>query len=133
MSGRPARPKSGTNGAPSHSGTSPLRLALEATGLPLKDVTVLSPQNDPFRVDTAARHRDGAWLAMQAKHLGLTERKIHLRGLHYAVIGQPKPDGTPYTNDDANWVWLSEHCAKARAGSGIWVSTRSMMLVTPRR
>jgi hypothetical protein len=25
----------------------------------LKDLTVLAPQNDPFRVDTPARHRDG--------------------------------------------------------------------------
>ena len=46
---------------------SPLRAALEAViserGCSLKDLTVLATQNDPFRVDTPARHRDGEWLA----------------------------------------------------------------------
>jgi hypothetical protein len=32
----------------------------------MKDLTVLASQNDPFRVDTPARHRDGAWLAKVA-------------------------------------------------------------------
>ena len=40
-----------------------LRAALEAAGGSLKSLTVLAPQNDPFRVDTDAGHRDGAWLA----------------------------------------------------------------------
>ncbi len=44
-------------------GRSPLRLALdraitESAGC-LKDYTVLSEQNDPFRVDKPANHRDG--------------------------------------------------------------------------
>jgi hypothetical protein len=33
--------------------------------------------------------------------------------MHYMVIGQPKPDGTPYTNTDADWTWLSGDAAKA--------------------
>lgn len=96
---------------------SPLRLALEEaaeeTGRPLKDFTVLAPQNDPFRIDTPARHRDGEWLAITARELGLGNRKIHLRGLHYMVIGRPKPDGTPYTNTEADWLWLSGDAGKA--------------------
>ncbi len=40
-----------------------LRRRLLETGRSLKDVTVLSVQNDPFRVDTPAGHRDGSWLA----------------------------------------------------------------------
>ena len=39
--------------------------------------------------------------------------QIHLRGLHYMMIGQPKPDGTPYANTDDDWEWLSEKAAKA--------------------
>ncbi len=97
--------------------TSPLRRALAdaavETGLSAKDLTVLAPQNDPFRLDTPARHRDGEWLAMTARDLGLGSRKIHLRGLHYMVIGRPKPDGTPYTNTDADWLWLSGDAGKA--------------------
>lgn len=95
---------------------SPLRQAIEAAAvehqLSLKDLTVLAPQNDPFRIDTAARHRDGEWLAITARELGLA-RKIHLRGLHYMVIGRPKPDGTPYTNTEADWLWLSGDAGKA--------------------
>jgi hypothetical protein len=95
----------------------PLRRLLEETaaaeGLAMKDLTVLAPQNDPFRVDTPAGHRDGAWLAMTARELGLGDRKIHLRGLHYMVLGRPKPDGTVYVNTEADWLWLSAGAGKA--------------------
>ena len=50
-------------------------------------LTVLATQNDPFRVDTPARHRDGQWLLpMHAERLGLGEHKVHLRGLHYMLL-----------------------------------------------
>ena len=97
--------------------TSPLREQLKATAdefdCSLSDLTVLAPQNDPFRVDTPARHRDGRWLAEAARDLGLGERTIHLRGLHYTRIGHPKPDGTPYANTDADWTWLQADAGKA--------------------
>jgi hypothetical protein len=96
---------------------SALRRLLEDTAaehrLSMKDLTVLAPQNDPFRVDTPAGHRDGAWLAMTARELGLGNRKIHLRGLHYMVLGRPKPDGTTYANTEADWLWLSAGAGKA--------------------
>jgi hypothetical protein len=37
----------------------------------LATYTVLDVSNDPFPVDTAARHRDGRWLAEAFVHLGL--------------------------------------------------------------
>jgi hypothetical protein len=93
-----------------------LRRVLEETaagqGCGMKDLTVLAPQNDPFRLDTPARHRDGEWLAVTAAELGLGDRTIHLRGRHYMVIGQSKPNGTPFTNTDKDWTWL-EHAAKS--------------------
>jgi hypothetical protein len=96
---------------------SPLRAALDQViaeqDCSLKDLTVLAPQNDPFRVDTPARHRDGEWLAMTAQELGLGDRRIHLRGLHYMVLDRPKPDGTPYRNTDNDWLWLQGDAAKA--------------------
>ncbi|WP_139342401.1 MULTISPECIES: hypothetical protein [Protofrankia] len=96
---------------------SPLRQVLSdvaaETGRPMKDLTVLAAQNDPFRIDTPARHRDGEWLAITARDLGLGNRRIHLRGLHYMVIGRPKPDGSPYTNTDADWTWLQSDAGKA--------------------
>lgn len=96
---------------------SPLRQLLDQTaaaeGCPMKDLTVLSPQVDPFRLDTPANHRDGGWLANAVLELGLGDRLIHLRGLHYAVLGLFKPDGTQYVNTIDNWLWLSESAAKA--------------------
>jgi hypothetical protein len=95
----------------------PLRRLLEETaateGLPMKALTVLATQNDPFRVDTPAGHRDGAWLAMTARELGLGGRKIHLRGLHYMVLGRPKPNGEAYANTEEDWRWLAENAGKA--------------------
>ncbi|MGH2451188.1 MAG: hypothetical protein ACRDGE_07945 [Candidatus Limnocylindria bacterium] len=85
--------------------------AIAEDGRRLKDLTVLAVQNDPFRVDTPAGHRDGEWLAMHAEKLG--ERRIHLRGLHYMVLGEPKPDGSPYTNTDPDWLWLQSKAGKA--------------------
>lgn len=96
---------------------SPLRRKLDETiaerGGSMKDLTVLSPQNDPFRLDLPDRHRDGEWLAITAQDLGLGDQKVHLRGLHYMVLGQPKPDGTPYSNTEADWLWLSQTAGKA--------------------
>ncbi len=95
----------------------PLRRALTdaaaENGCSMKALTALAPGNDPFRVDTPARHRDGAWLATTARELGLGERKIHLRGLHYMVLGRIKPNGKPYANTEKDWTWLSEDAGKA--------------------
>ena len=49
---------------------SPLRqqvdeaIAANGTGtkVTMKDLTVLAPQNDPFRIDRPSAHRDGEWL-----------------------------------------------------------------------
>ena len=92
---------------PEQSTRSPLREALEATGCSLDDVTVLSSQNDPFRMDTPAHHLEGEWLAMMFQELGIT-KKIHNRGIHYALLGKIKPDGKPYTSSDENWKWLQQ-------------------------
>lgn len=95
---------------------SPLRAALEkamaADRCSMNDLTVLDKSLDPFRIDTPARHRDGEWLATAAADL-IGDRKIHLRGLHYAVIGRTMPDGTPYVNDAEHWEWLQSGAAKA--------------------
>jgi hypothetical protein len=96
---------------PKHNGHGRLRAALEKHGGSLKDLTVLSPQNDPYRCDTETGHRDGAWLANTLDQLGVTGQR-HLRGMHYALIGQPKPNGLPYTNTDKDWLWLGM-CAKS--------------------
>ena len=84
-----------------------LREALEVPGHSLKDLTVLHENNDPFRMDTPANRREGQWLADMLEKLNIT-RKIHNRGIHYALLGQTKPDGKPYTSTDENWKWLQQ-------------------------
>jgi hypothetical protein len=90
-----------------------LELAAAQQRCTMADLTVLDKANDPFRVDTPAGHRDGEWLAALVSDLGLGNRTIHLRGLHYAAIGRKKPDGTPYANTAKEWLWLSTEAAKA--------------------
>ena len=41
---------------------------------------------------------------------------MHLRGLFYRIVaigGVLRPDGTPFTNTDKNWVWLVSKASKA--------------------
>jgi hypothetical protein len=103
----------------SANGNGHLRAVLEDAcleeGCSLKDLTVLARANDPYRVDTPAGHRDGEWLAVHAAELGLRDRIIHLRGLHYMLVSGEviKPDGEPYSNTDDDWKWMSEVAAKA--------------------
>lgn len=95
---------------------SPLRRRLAETkaelGCSMADLTVLDTQNDPFRLDTPARHRDGEWFASITREL-LGTRPIHLRGIHYMLLGKTKPDGDAYTNTEADWLWLSGDAGKA--------------------
>jgi hypothetical protein len=96
---------------------SPLRQALDAsiaeTGASMADLTVLSTPVDPFRLDTPANNRLAKWLADTIATLGLT-RRIHNRGLHYAILGQPKPDGSTYVSDDDSWSLLEKASKYAR-------------------
>ena len=100
----------------------PLRQVIEAasraTSAPLADLTVLSTVNDPYRCDTVAGHRDGAWLAIQLDYAlaGSGRSRIHLRGLHYSIVARgdvTKPNGEIYRNTDADWAWLQQYPAKA--------------------
>jgi hypothetical protein len=80
------------------------------------ELTVLSAQVDPYRLDTEARHRDGHWAAAQlAKGFG-KNKSTHWRGLHYSIVARAnvcKPDGSIYQNTDEDWVWLSTIAGKA--------------------
>jgi hypothetical protein len=103
-------------------GIGPLRRAIEAAaqveGLPLKHLTVLARQNDPFLQDTPAGHRDGQWFAEHVARF--VHQPIHLRGLHYRLVAAAnvlKPDGSPYTNTDEDWIWLQNKPAK----TGRWL------------
>ena len=93
-----------------------LETACEEYEASLSDLTVLSAQIDPYRLDTDANHRDGAWLANQLAKLYGPAQRTHWRGLHYAIVQDGtirKPNGEVYRNDDDDWEWLSEKAGKA--------------------
>ena len=91
--------------------------ACDENGFNLDDLTVLSPQTDPYRLDTPAGHRDGKWAAEQLAQAYSADKRAHLRGLHYAMVvnkkSVKKPDGTIYRNTEEDWNWLSEVALKA--------------------
>lgn len=102
-----------------HIGEGPLGSLLkqecDALGLRYDDLTVLSRHNDPFRLDTAAAHRDAAWFAEHFNQHVAPLRTIHLRGFHYILVsagGVLKPDGSPYQNTEEDHVWLLSFAAK---------------------
>jgi hypothetical protein len=103
----------------------PLRRRIEAakklTGLPLSKLSVLSAARDPYRLDTPAGRRDGAWLVGWIERLAV-KLPVHLRGLFYILVAAgmvTRPDGRPFINDDATWTWLSEGAAKAARWLGL--------------
>ena len=92
-------------------------LEAECNGSGLTALTVLAPGNDPFRCDTPDKRAAGEWLAEHVA--GLSQPTIHLRGLHYALLGQTKPNGKPYTNTEADWLWLGNPALKAARWLGL--------------
>jgi hypothetical protein len=93
-----------------------LETACEKQGCGLGNLTVLSAQVDPYRLDTPAGHRDGKWVLKQFKRVLKKGARIHWRGLHYAIVvlgNVRKPDGEIYRNTDEDWEWLSTVAGKA--------------------
>jgi hypothetical protein len=90
----------------------------------LADFTVLAVQNDPFRRDTPAGHRDGQWFKEHAERLYGSVAYFHLRGIHYRLLGTPLPSNGVYENTDKCWQWLSEDAAKAARWLGYVPFTR---------
>jgi len=87
--------------------------AKEESGLSLNALTVLDDESDPYRQDTPARRRDAWWFAEQVANAS-PYGTIHLRSLHYRLLGVRLPDGTPYLNTDKIWEWLGHASTAAR-------------------
>jgi hypothetical protein len=93
-----------------------LESACEEHKASLTDLTVLSAQGDPYRIDTVAGHRDGQWLAEQLAKLYGSAQRAHWRGIHYAIVADGnivKPNGEIYRNTNDDWEWLITNPAKA--------------------
>ncbi|MGD0109757.1 MAG: hypothetical protein ABSC06_37890 [Rhodopila sp.] len=99
-------------------GTLRLRIeaGAEATGMSLDDLTVLTTQLDPYRLDCSRGHELGKWFADQVDRFYPPGKNVHLRGLHYRIVASAdvrRPDGKPYPNTEANWIWLQSRASKA--------------------
>ena len=99
----------------------PLRIALEdacrEAGCSRDALTVLSSLRDPYRLDRPACHRDGQWVAAQVERCFQPNQRIHLRGLHYAIVvagDVRKPSGAIYRNTESDWIWLAHALKSAR-------------------
>ena len=80
------------------------------------ELTVLSKDKDPYRLDTASGHRLGRWCARMIDRFLAPNARIHLRGLHYLLASAAdvtRPDGERYINTDEMWRWLTETAIKA--------------------
>src|SRR5262245_20943790 len=96
-----------------------IEAACEEHDASLAKLTVLSIQNDPYRLDTEANHRDAKWIAEQLVKLYGPDQRTHWRGLHYAIVQDGtirKPNGELYRNNDDDWEWMNE-----RAGTARWL------------
>ena len=80
------------------------------------ELTVLSKDKDPYRLDTNSNHKQGRWCAQMIERFLAAHAKIHLRGLHYLLASHgdvTRPDGERYINTDEMWRWLTETAIKA--------------------
>lgn len=81
---------------------SDLKDVAEREGLSLQDVTVLAPQNDPFRIGTKTQIQMAEWFAHHWNNEGLGTgahiRRLHYRLQSYGTVTTHK--GDRYINDD---------------------------------
>lgn len=99
----------------------PLRIILEdacrEAGCSRDALTVLSSLRDPYRLDRPACHLEGQWVGAQVARFFTVIQRIHLRGLHYAIVAAGnvrKPDGNVYRNTNSDWMWLAHALKFAR-------------------
>lgn len=106
-------------------------LALES-GVSVRDLIVLAPQNDPFYVGTKGDMAKAHWFAGLWRRFGYTTG-VHLRRVHYQLVSQDppalKPNGKPYENTENDWGYLNlaSKCARylRLADPGAFVDRRN--------
>jgi hypothetical protein len=95
----------------------------EESGHSPDDLTVLSRERDPFRLDIPTKRRDAEWFADKFRRHFADREEAHLREIHYvlatAVPPIRRPDGHPYRNTHKDWRWLLNKPAKAARWLGL--------------
>lgn len=87
------------------------------TGYALSDLTVMDIDHDPYRIDTPSKRRDAEWFVAQVERFISPDRKIHQRGVYYAIVSGGdviKPDGDAFAGTDENAEFVKEACRLAR-------------------
>jgi hypothetical protein len=87
-----------------------MQAAMAETGLLMADLTVMSDDNDPYRLDTPAEHRIAQWFAEQVARFVAPDKRIHARGVFYACVSAGdvvKPDGESFANTAENEAFIS--------------------------
>lgn len=96
-----------------------LRALKQQTGIPIKNMLALAPQNDPYNIGTPADVRDAEWFMELYNRLGFSNhRDVHIRRVHYRAISQEEPlimpDGQPYENTKNCWAYITRASKYAR-------------------
>jgi hypothetical protein len=97
----------------------------------IADLTVLSPQIDPYRHATLTNQADARWAVEQLERAYQPDQRVHVHGLHYALVVQGnvrKPDGTIYINTEEDDIWLGDAIKAAR-----WLGLLDFKRINDRR
>jgi hypothetical protein len=83
-------------------GHAAMKAAAAELGVTLKSLRVLDDWADPFTVGTPAQMREARWFLELWERIGFPDG-VHLRRIHYRILGEPGPDGGTYQNTKAMW------------------------------
>ena len=82
----------------------------------VKDMLVLSQQNDPFYAGNGAEGDKARWFAELWERFGCGSG-VHLRRVHYRIVSEGnilKPDGELYENNSRCWEYMQGASRQAR-------------------
>jgi hypothetical protein len=82
----------------------------------VKDMLVLSQQNDPFYAGNGAEGDKARWFAELWERFGYGSG-VHLRRVHYRIVSEGnilKPDGELYENNSRCWEYMQGASRQAR-------------------
>jgi hypothetical protein len=82
----------------------------------VKDMLVLSQQNDPFYAGNGVEGEKARWFAELWERFGYGSG-VHLRRVHYRIVSEGailKPDGEPYENNSRCWEYMQSASRQAR-------------------
>ena len=99
------------------SGDLPRLGAIAETGRSPTDLSVLSSENDPYRMDTPSKRRAALWFVKQVDRFIDPSRTIHQRGVFYVCVSAGDvtlPDGETFENNATTAKFVSDASSYAR-------------------